>query len=65
VTGAVLARRYGRLKGVDRWSANSRLWWARAEREAPRELAAYRAVKRTRSKKAQRVALLRLKEALR
>ena len=62
-----LAQRYGRgtPEGeVARWEANSRQWWARAERQAPRELAAYRST-RGKSKSARRVALERLKEALR
>ena len=60
-----LRRRYGRARTpreeVDRWSANSRKWWARAEREAPKELRAYRNAKGS----ARRVALGKLKEALR
>jgi hypothetical protein len=46
--------------------ANARKWWARAEREAPRELELYRRARTSSaSKKVQRAALERLKEVLR
>jgi hypothetical protein len=40
---SALARRYGRAsKGAERWSANTRAWFARAEHEAPELLKIYR-----------------------
>ena len=56
-----LRRRYGRSDS-SRWSANTRKWWSRAERVAPREVREYRAAKGT--LKARR-ALEKLKEAVR
>ena len=55
-----LRRRHGRSDST-RWSANSRAWWSRAEKLAPRELAAYRAA---RGKPSGTLALKRLKEKL-
>lgn len=63
-----LRRRYGHArtseKDAQRWSANSRKWWARAERRAPAELAAYRAARAHKSIKARSAALKKLKEAM-
>jgi hypothetical protein len=58
-----LARRYNRGdpdEEVARWSYNTRRWWARAERSAPRELEVYRRA----TGNARRAALAKLKEAL-
>jgi hypothetical protein len=67
---SALARRYGRARSpeadVARWLANARDWWARAEQEAPKELAAYRRVRKANvAESVKRAALERLKEALR
>lgn len=60
-----LRRRYGRTRTpaeeVERWSANARAWWSRAE-HYPKELRAYRNAKTAKTKRA---ALEKLKEALR
>jgi hypothetical protein len=66
-----LRRRYGHAmrhgvqltdaEEVLRWSRNTRLWWARAERKAPRLLEIYRDARKG---PARRAALEKLKEAL-
>jgi hypothetical protein len=65
----ILARRYGLARSLEadvaRWLKSARDWWAQAEKRAPKELAAYRKVRRAKVPvSVKHAALERLKEAM-